>query len=71
MNTLHLMTQDNQPYGSERKCCEECGKSVFSDSFPKDHRWTDDRDLFQLAYEYGYNACSAVVGEVMSNGGSG
>lgn len=22
---LHLMTQDNQPYGSSRRCCERCG----------------------------------------------
>jgi hypothetical protein len=22
---LHLVTQENQPYGSERRCCQECG----------------------------------------------
>lgn len=25
MPLLHVMTQDNQPYMSERKCCECCG----------------------------------------------
>lgn len=25
MITLHLITQDDQPYGSVRRCCEACG----------------------------------------------
>ncbi len=25
IQTLHLMTQRDQPYGSVRKCCEICG----------------------------------------------
>jgi len=23
---IHLITQDDQPFGSVRKCCERCGK---------------------------------------------
>ena len=30
MGILHLVTQRNQPYGSQRKCCEECGLAVFA-----------------------------------------
>lgn len=26
---LHLVTQDGQPYGSERRCCEICGSMVW------------------------------------------
>lgn len=26
--TLHLMTQRDQTYGSERKCCEVCGRPI-------------------------------------------
>jgi hypothetical protein len=25
---LHLVTQDDQPYGSVRRCCERCGEMV-------------------------------------------
>ncbi|RPI55108.1 MAG: hypothetical protein EHM49_02340 [Deltaproteobacteria bacterium] len=25
---LHLVTQDNQPYGSRRKCCQKCGLAI-------------------------------------------
>lgn len=41
--TLHLMTQDGQPYGSERRCCERCGLMLVNrpDSFWRDHTWTD------------------------------
>ena len=40
---LHLMTQRNQPYGSERRCCEVCGRMIASTTFP----YTDDPDLYQ------------------------
>lgn len=30
MGTLHIITQDDQPYGSERRCCERCGKAVWN-----------------------------------------
>ncbi|WP_429949556.1 hypothetical protein ACQYWY_21620 [Comamonas sediminis] len=44
MKTLHLMTQRNQPYGSERRCCEQCGLMlVWRDkSFWDDHTYTDE-----------------------------
>lgn len=40
---LHLMTQDGQPYGSARRCCEECGVMIWGRSQPA---WTDDRKLY-------------------------
>lgn len=43
MTTLHLMTQRDQPYGSERRCCEMCGSMMVNrpDSFWREHTWTD------------------------------
>jgi len=29
-NKVHLMTQDDQPYGSERRCCERCGSAYWN-----------------------------------------
>jgi hypothetical protein len=42
--TLHLMTQRDQPYGSERRCCELCGLMLVGrpDSFWQRHTWTDE-----------------------------
>lgn len=44
MKILHLMTQRGQPYGSERRCCEQCGLMMVARpaSFWKEHAWTDD-----------------------------
>lgn len=28
MILAHLLTQDGQPYGSVRKCCERCGLAI-------------------------------------------
>ncbi|WP_415912266.1 hypothetical protein [Neptuniibacter sp. QD37_11] len=37
--TLHLITQDNQPYGSVRKCCEKCGAMTEEGmTFTSDHQ---------------------------------
>lgn len=49
MTTLHLMTQRNQPYGSQRKCCEMCGLMLVArpDSFWRDHTWTDKPEHFR------------------------
>lgn len=27
---MHLITQRDQPYGSERKCCEKCGIAIWN-----------------------------------------
>lgn len=55
---LHLMTQDDQPYGSQRKCCERCGLMMVArqDSFWKDHAWTDDKSEY-AAENGGYIRC--------------
>jgi hypothetical protein len=46
--SLHLITQRGQPYGSTRRCCEECGLSaqVINDSIGEaatddDKQYTD------------------------------
>lgn len=60
--TLHLMTQDGQPYGSQRKCCEICGTMLRGrpDSFWNDHAWTDDESEYKnCAVEHPeYVSCS-------------
>ena len=40
---LHLMTQDDQPYGSQRRCCERCGAMIWGIPQPA---WTDDRRVY-------------------------
>lgn len=47
--TLHLMTQRDQPYGSQRKCCEYCGLMLVArpDSFWREHTWTDEPEHFK------------------------
>lgn len=35
-NVLHLLTQDDQPYGSVRKCCELCGEQYSMDMIYSD-----------------------------------
>jgi hypothetical protein len=47
MITLHLITQDGQPYGSVRRCCEACGV-MRSNAFGV---YTTDRGLFERARE--------------------
>lgn len=49
MTTLHLMTQRDQPYGSQRKCCEYCGLMLIGrpDSFWRKHTWTDEPEHFK------------------------
>lgn len=44
MTTLHLMTQRDQPYGSQRKCCERCGTMLVArpDSFWRVNAHTDN-----------------------------
>jgi hypothetical protein len=44
--TLHLMTQRDQPYGSERRCCEICGLMMVGrpDSFWLKNAWTHEPD---------------------------
>lgn len=49
MKTLHLKTQDNQPFGSVRKCCEACGTMLSGrpDAFWVNSAWTDDRSEYE------------------------
>lgn len=44
--TLHLMTQRDQPYGSQRKCCEMCGAMLVtrSDAYWQRNTYTDNPD---------------------------
>lgn len=58
MKTLHLMTQRGQPYGSTRRCCEQCGIMLVArpDSFWQSHQWTDEPVEFDNPPQ-GYKKC--------------
>jgi hypothetical protein len=46
---LHLKTQNGQPYGSERRCCEICGVMIWNNSLEKNHPghgWTDETSSY-------------------------
>lgn len=57
MKVLHLVTQDDQPYGSFRYACERCGE--FGRLGNGTHFYTDDRAVF-LNPPLEYVACSGV-----------
>lgn len=52
MSKLHLITQNNQPYGSARRCCERCGLAVFA--FPPGDKYTDREVEFTKEFAKGY-----------------
>ncbi|MHB8108025.1 MAG: hypothetical protein ACYDH4_11460 [Candidatus Cryosericum sp.] len=56
---LHLKTQRNQPYGSERRCCEQCGAMCWGADSPT---WTDQPDVWSNPPD-GYVKCSVGKGE--------
>lgn len=60
--TLHLMTQRGQPYGSRRRCCEECGTMIALNV--KYGACTDDPEVYAAPPD-GYVACNSAdrVGE--------
>jgi hypothetical protein len=49
---LHLKTQRNQPFGSERRCCERCGIMLWGQS--GEPPWTSNPDV----WERSPNKCS-------------
>lgn len=57
--TLHLMTQDGQPYGSQRRCCEMCGVMIWNDPPSDGGEWTDDRRVYQQP-PIGYVRCDSL-----------
>jgi hypothetical protein len=41
---VHVLSQDGQPYGSERRCCNHCGVMIWGASAPLHvDNWTDWR----------------------------
>ena len=50
---LHYMTQNGQPLGSARRCCERCAVRLW---IPSDGSYTDDAQLYH-APPRGYLAC--------------
>lgn len=54
---MHLMTQDDQPIGSRRNCCEKCGQA--SRHWPKGDSYVDREDEFtkETAIGYGFVRC--------------
>ena len=60
---IHLVTQDNQPFGSTRKSCDLCGAWVLGNSGFKD-AYADDRETFKQAVASGdYSRCDSKDGE--------
>jgi hypothetical protein len=51
---LHLKTDEGQPYGSERRCCERCGIMIWIPPVPT---WTADREVYASPPE-GYVSCA-------------
>jgi hypothetical protein len=48
---IHILSQEGQPYGSERRCCNRCGVMIWGASAPAYvDNWTD--------YEASPNNCS-------------
>ena len=44
VEVLHLKTQRGQPYGSERRCCEECG--IMIGGLESNVKWTADPENY-------------------------
>ncbi len=43
---VHILSQDDQPYGSERRCCNHCGVMIWAAVAPPPphvDNWTDWR----------------------------
>lgn len=41
---VHILSQEGQPYGSERRCCNHCGAMIWGTSSPQFvDNWTDWR----------------------------
>lgn len=59
---MHLMTQDNQSYGSVRKCCEICGLGMVGrdDEFWKQHTWVDTAENYHTNWEEPLTLCKAL-----------
>lgn len=57
MIIAHLKTQNNQPYGSVRQCCERCGMMLWGKT-PEGHDWTDDEEVYNNLPEE-YRSCGS------------
>ena len=61
MPLVHLMTQRDQPYGSQRKCCELCGQG-----FPD--LYFETQAEYDKGMAEGFIACTAVSSSVEREG---
>jgi len=43
-NILHIVDQSGQPYGSARRCCNECGLSIYA--FGDDDKYVISADEY-------------------------
>lgn len=62
MKTLHLLTQRDQPYGSERRCCEECGLMLVARpvDFWQSHTYVTDEPDYHNNHT-GHTICRAAA----------
>jgi hypothetical protein len=56
VQVLHLKTQQGQPFGSERRCCERCGVMIWS-QVESPPRWTADEGEY-LSPPEGFIRCT-------------
>jgi len=59
MKTIHLVTQRNQPYGSRRKCCEQCGLAIFAMKDGDGYITEKFKFTKENAHKNGYRLCIA------------
>lgn len=57
MKKLHLMTQDDQPIGSERKCCERCGVAYWNWGKPGFYVGSKEQYTKEAAKEFDLILC--------------
>lgn len=58
---IHLVTQFGQPYGSVRRCCQECGTMTIGPDAPP---FTDDPETWgktEVLSASGYIRCTNVL----------
>lgn len=41
---VHIVTQDNQPYGSARRCCQNCGRMCWPEMGNSAKNWVTTWD---------------------------
>lgn len=65
IKALHIVDQSGQPYGSVRRCCNECGRMCWPGMVGSATRWTDDWNEWSDAED---NCRARAIRERIENG---